>query len=115
MHESRTGSLGWHACPVREGAGRGGVRSQTHYQGPTQWQYNDWVAQQAGPDVPPLPAWREAMYNSVGVWKQAHPEDYRDTWRDPPSEAAAEAEVAHYHNLRNKGLTSGDVAVTHLS
>lgn len=72
---------------------RGGA-SYTHYQGDTQWQYNDWVAEMTGADVARLALWREAMYMSGGTWKRAHPGDYRDTWRDPPLEAAAEAEFS---------------------
>eukprot|EP00884_Botryococcus_braunii_P009903 jgi/Botrbrau1/18914/Bobra.177_2s0069.2 len=95
----------------RELAQQGMGPSQTHYQGDAQWRYNDWVAEQAGRDVPPLPAWREAMYNSVGAWKRAHPADYRDTWRDPPSEAEAEAEVALFQKLSNGGRNSQEATI----
>lgn len=86
--------------------------SYTHYQGETQWQYNDWVAEMAGADVAPLAPWREAMYKSAGAWKRAHPGDYRDTWRDPALEAAAEAEFSALpHNLRSLAVGSEQALV----
>jgi hypothetical protein len=68
----------------------------THYQGEEQWAYNDWLAKSAGPDVQPLPAWRAQMYGTVGKWKRAHPQDYRDTWTDPETEAAAEETIKEF-------------------
>jgi hypothetical protein len=49
-------------------------------QGLSQWLYNDWLADTAGPDVPKLPAWRPAMYAANHQNKLSHPEDYRDRW-----------------------------------
>ncbi|KAF8068234.1 flavin-containing monooxygenase [Scenedesmus sp. PABB004] len=51
----------------------------THMMGEDQWEYDAWLADAAGPDVPRLPRWREAMYAAVGASKRAHPEDYRDS------------------------------------
>lgn len=34
--------------------------------GDKQWQYNDWLADACGPDVPRLPLWRPLMYTVAG-------------------------------------------------
>ena len=34
--------------------------------GDTQWHYDDWLAEQCGPDTPPLPPWRQRMYEITG-------------------------------------------------
>lgn len=49
-----------------------------------QWEYNDWLAEAAGPDVQPLSAWRPAMYKTAGINKRTHPDDYRDRYAREP-------------------------------
>jgi len=34
--------------------------------GDTQWHYDDWLAEQCGPDTPHLPPWRQRMYEITG-------------------------------------------------
>ena len=55
-----------------------------HSLGDAQWAYNDWLASAAGPDVDPLPAWREQMYNITGECKRAAQDGYRDCATYPP-------------------------------
>ncbi|KAG2443029.1 hypothetical protein HYH02_009444 [Chlamydomonas schloesseri] len=49
-----------------------------HMQGMDQFAYNDMLAAMCGPDVPPLPAWREVLYRATSALKRSRPEDYRD-------------------------------------
>ena len=55
-----------------------------HLLGDAQWAYNDWLAHASGPDVAPLPAWREQMYNITGECKRAAQDGYRDCATYPP-------------------------------
>eukprot|EP00198_Chlamydomonas_reinhardtii_P014012 XP_001703349.1 flavin-containing monooxygenase [Chlamydomonas reinhardtii] len=50
----------------------------THMQGTDQFAYNDTLAAMCGPDVAPLPAWREVLYQATSALKRSRPEDYRD-------------------------------------
>ncbi len=34
--------------------------------GDLQWRYDDWLAEQCGPDTPSLPPWRQHMYEITG-------------------------------------------------
>ena len=43
--------------------------------GDTQWRYDDWLAEQCGPDTPLLPPWRQHMYEITGdasPWLSCH-------------------------------------------
>ncbi|CAL8462038.1 g1569 [Coccomyxa elongata] len=68
-------------------------KRHTHMLGDKQWEYNDWLADACGPDVPRLPLWRPLMYKIAGDTKRAFPETYRDEWHETAliAEAAAEA------------------------
>ena len=35
--------------------------------GDIQWRYDEWLAEQCGPDTPPLPSWRQHMYEITGA------------------------------------------------
>lgn len=59
-----------------------------------QWQYNEWLADTAGPGVQRLPPWRAEMYTATGALKRARPADYRDAWECNAADAAAEQEFS---------------------
>ena len=57
-----------------------------HKLGQYQWEYNDWLAEQCGPDVAPTPPWRLRLYNAGHDLRQKYsPDAYRDHWDNEQS------------------------------
>ncbi|KAH9618480.1 hypothetical protein KSS87_006718 [Heliosperma pusillum] len=52
----------------------------THNIGASQFEYDDWLAEECG--YPPTEEWRKAMYSAASRRKRSHPETYRDEWDD---------------------------------
>lgn len=67
-----------------------------HLQSDAQWEYNDWLAEQCGPDVEKTQPWRIELWKMTRRIKQEHDSNvYRDVWDDPGAAARAQAALAH--------------------
>jgi hypothetical protein len=63
-----------------------------HLQSETQWEYNDWLAEQCGPDVDKMQGWRKDLWNITRRIKVEQDSDaYRDGWDDPEAGERAQA------------------------
>ncbi|WJX60433.1 hypothetical protein P8452_45640 [Trifolium repens] len=71
-------------------------KSYTHNMsaGLTQWDYNNWIADQCG--VPAMEEWRREMYMATSKNRLLRPETYRDEWDDDELVLQAEHEFANY-------------------
>ena len=92
-----------------------------HRQGEAQWAYNDWLAEQCGPDVEESQPWRVDLWAVARRVKLEHPSNvYRDMWDDPTG-AAEKAQTAltrrfaeNASNKRQECAKSGTMAVSQL-
>ncbi|KAG2485336.1 hypothetical protein HYH03_015918 [Edaphochlamys debaryana] len=57
---------------------RGMPKRHSHMLGDDQFAYCDRLAALAGPDVPRLPPWREALYRAISKLKRSDPDNYKD-------------------------------------
>lgn len=59
-----------------------------------QFEYNDWLAHECG--YPPVEGWRKQMYKATLENKIAHPDSYRDEWKDDHLVAEADRDFQKF-------------------
>jgi hypothetical protein len=80
-----------------------GVKDRhVHRLGEAQWEYNDWLAEQCGPDVEQTPDWRIALWRHTRAMKANYaPDTYRNMWDNESITELAQAELKKaYKNIR---------------
>jgi hypothetical protein len=85
----------WMEAYYRELAESGVPDRQVYRQGSKQWEYNDWLTEQAGSDVASASEWRATLWEHTRMLKRSYALDkYRGRWRDEDAIVRAHAELS---------------------